>query len=270
MSLRKIIMLMPKVTSGYDPDVQAFITAADITDVPTQICINNLVISLKAENIWNKIVAIYPFVGGTSGKHKWNLKDPRDLDVAFRLSFFGGVTHSSLGAIGNGLNGYANTFITPTLHLSLNNTHISHYNTSQNATLGATEIGAQVGTSRLSIQASWIGSLVTDHYDYNNNRILANNSDARGFYVSTRTNLNDLRFYKNTTLIGANTADALGFSNLNIPLTLFAMNTTSGPNQFSDRACGLSTIGSGLTQQEVLALENIVRGFENCLGRQIQ
>jgi hypothetical protein len=53
--------------------------------------------------------AIYPFVGGTASSHKWNLKDPRNLDAAFRLIFNGGMTHSSTGVLFNGTNGWANT-----------------------------------------------------------------------------------------------------------------------------------------------------------------
>ena len=29
--------------------------------------------------------AIYPFVGGTATTHKFNLKDPADINAAFRL-----------------------------------------------------------------------------------------------------------------------------------------------------------------------------------------
>ena len=51
--------------------------------------------------------ALYPFVGGTATSHKFNLKDPRDLDAAFRLQFNGGWTHNSNGVTPNGTNGYA-------------------------------------------------------------------------------------------------------------------------------------------------------------------
>jgi hypothetical protein len=93
-----------------DADAQAFITAAAITDATQQTAINNLVVGLKADGLWTGITAIYPFVGGTATTHKWNLKDPRDLDVAYRLSFNGGWTHNSNGITGNGVNTYAETF----------------------------------------------------------------------------------------------------------------------------------------------------------------
>src|SRR3982751_3141685 len=96
------------VVSG-DVDAAAFITAAGITDPTQQTAINNFVVSLKAANIWTKMLAFYPFVGGTPKSHKFNLKDPRDLDAAFRLVFSGaGNLHSAAGFAAGG-SGYADT-----------------------------------------------------------------------------------------------------------------------------------------------------------------
>lgn len=80
---------------GADADALAFITAANITDTTQKSAVTQLVTDLKSANIWTKMKAIYPFVGGTASSHRFNLKDPRDLDVAFRLVFNGGWTHSS-------------------------------------------------------------------------------------------------------------------------------------------------------------------------------
>jgi hypothetical protein len=94
-----------------DPDAEAFLTAAGITDATITDAINTFVLSLKSDGIWTKMKAIYPLVGGTAATHKFNLKDPRDLDAAFRLTFFGGITHSANGIQGNGTNGYADTYL---------------------------------------------------------------------------------------------------------------------------------------------------------------
>jgi hypothetical protein len=95
-----------------DADAQAFITAAAITDTTQQAAIDNLVIGLKADGLWTPMQALYPFVGGTASTHKWNLKDPRDLDAAYRLQFGGGVTHNANGATGNGVNSFMDTYFT--------------------------------------------------------------------------------------------------------------------------------------------------------------
>jgi len=95
-----------------DADAQAFITAAAITDTTQQAAIDNLVIGLKADGLWTPMNALYPFVGGTASTHKWNLKDPRDLDAAYRLQFGGGVTHNTNGVQGNGVNSFIDTYFT--------------------------------------------------------------------------------------------------------------------------------------------------------------
>ena len=93
-----------------DLDVQAFLAATGIADATTVDALCALVTSLKSDGIWAKLDAIYPIVGTTSDTQKYNLKDPRDLDAAFRLSFIGGWVHSANGVLPNGVNGYARTF----------------------------------------------------------------------------------------------------------------------------------------------------------------
>ena len=115
------------LTTVYDADAQAFITAAVITVLVQMTAINELTIGLKADSLWTSMKAIYPFVGGTATTHKWNLKDPRDLNAAFRLTFTGGWTHSSTGAQPNGVNGYADTFLIPLTSLTVSSGHLSIY-----------------------------------------------------------------------------------------------------------------------------------------------
>jgi hypothetical protein len=88
-----------------DPDAQAFITAASITDPTQQSAINTLVVDLKGYSIWTKFKAIYPIVGGVASSHAVNLKTPG----TFNLSFATGVTHSANGMVSNGSTGYADT-----------------------------------------------------------------------------------------------------------------------------------------------------------------
>lgn len=97
--------------TNLDLDATTFLTAASITDSTQSSAINTLVKDLKRFGLWNKIKAFYPFVGGTPESHKWNLKDPRDTNDAYRLTFSGGWTHSSTGVKCNGSNTSADTFL---------------------------------------------------------------------------------------------------------------------------------------------------------------
>jgi hypothetical protein len=104
-----VITAASSVPTVSDPNAQAFLNAAVITDVTQANAVNALVIGLKADGLWTNMQALYPFVGGTATQHKYNLKDPRDLDAAYRIGFSGGWTHNSNGALGNAINTIADT-----------------------------------------------------------------------------------------------------------------------------------------------------------------
>ena len=118
-----------------DVDATSFITAASITDTTQISALNTLVNDLKTYGLWTKMKALYPFVGGSAASHKFNLKDPRDLNVAFRLTFNGGGTHNATGYQPNGTNGSANTFLSPSANQSLTSAHFSLYSRTSDKSL---------------------------------------------------------------------------------------------------------------------------------------
>ena len=132
-----------------DPDADAFIIAANITNPTQQSAIYTLVSSLKSSGVWTKMKAIYPMVGGTASSHKFNLKDPRDLNAAYRLTFTAGWVHSSTGALPNGSSDYSNTFLNASI-MTANSEHLSNY--SRTTTIkNKTEVGLISYTSNLNV-----------------------------------------------------------------------------------------------------------------------
>src|SRR5689334_2441444 len=65
--------------------VGKFVTAAAITNAQLKVNLDSLVARAKRHGWWELCNAIYPFAGGTAASCKYNLKDPRDADNAFRL-----------------------------------------------------------------------------------------------------------------------------------------------------------------------------------------
>jgi hypothetical protein len=57
-----------------DEDAQAFLDRAGITDATISNAVQDLVVALKATNLWSKADAIFPFVGGTSNSTRMNLR----------------------------------------------------------------------------------------------------------------------------------------------------------------------------------------------------
>ena len=177
---------------GFDPDAQAFITAAGLTNPTQQNAINTLVVSMKGFGIWTKMKAIYPFIGGTATTHKFNLKNPADTNAAFRLVFNGGVTHTSNGIQGNKINGYADTFLVPDTVFSVaNNVHISIYSRTNTTTLGEIDMGgyngSQVGgVGALYLASGWSNQTRAALQNQSTEIVFGASNNAAAFYIATR------------------------------------------------------------------------------------
>jgi hypothetical protein len=77
--------------------VQSFITLGNITDLNQISALNNLYSELVAANLWSKMTALYPFIGGTTNvAHRLNLIDA----TLYPLDFQGSVVFSSSGISG--------------------------------------------------------------------------------------------------------------------------------------------------------------------------
>jgi hypothetical protein len=253
--------------SSVDSDAQAFITAAAITDPTQQSAVNQLVVDLKGYGVWTKMKALYPFVGGTASQHKWNLKDPRDLDAAFRLVFNGGWTHSSTGATPNGTNGYADTFLTPSTNLTLNSFNYGYY--SRGTTLSVTEIMGSWNNSGQQTQFvtnDSLGQLYGDAYSISS-RATASVPNFTGFLNYGRLNVNSLTIYRNGSPLITNTNAVTG-TPPNLKLFIAALNVGSAI-LFTPLPCAFCHISDGLNNTEVANLYTAVQTFQTALNRQV-
>jgi hypothetical protein len=259
-----------KISGGAstDPDAQAFITAAGITNATQQSAVNQLVLDLKSANIWTKIKAAYPMVGGTATTCKWNLKNPVDSNAAYRLVFSGGGTFSANGYQPGGVNGYANTFFNTSTQSTLNNTHASYYSRTNSENLGI-ELGNSNGSGGqllLALRFTSVGC-ISDQYNSTTGRITIANANSEGLYITSRTTSAIHKLFKNSAQVGAtNTGSSGSLQNLNLYLGAINQGTAVS---FSNRQCAFASIGDGLTDAEALALYNAVQTFNTTLGRQV-
>jgi hypothetical protein len=250
-----------------DPDAQAFITAAAITDPTQQAAIDNLVKGLKSDNIWTKMKAIYPFVGGTASTHKWNLKDPRDLDAAFRLVFNGGWTHSSTGATPNGTNGYADTYLIASSVLSLNNAHLSFYSRTNTITNNY-DIGCAQSAYGYLLALSLKGDLV-DSYNFVNDLIPFGIpvADSLGLQTISRITNSEVKINKNAISRQTLIKNSTQIPAHNVFIGALSLGGTAA--RFSNRQVAFSTIGDGLTDTEAANLYTRVQAYQTALSRQV-
>lgn len=249
------------VVPPIDPDAQAFITAASITNPTQQSAINTLVVDLKGYNIWTKFKAIYPIVGGVASSHAVNLKTPG----TFNLSFATGWTHSATGMTPNGAT-FANSSLIPNTTLTLNSTHISYYSRT-NIAEGVYDMGTlTTGNDYLALSA---------RNTLNNFRVLVNdggagdfaNSDSRGLFVANRTGAS----VRNTFVNGVkklNDTQASGLRSTNA-IYLGALNNGGSAVTYSTKQCAFASIGDGLTDTDAANFYTAVQAYQVTLGRSI-
>lgn len=252
----------------FDADAQAFIDAAGITNVIQKNALNKLVVDLKTYGIWSKCIAIYPILGGTATTHKYNLKDPRDLDAAFRLSFAGSLSHGSDGITHTGATGYCNTHIVGS-NLINNNTHLSYYS-NNNTSVSAIEMGMTVDFSLiLGLFLSYAGTAMSRMYSGSGTNVNIDVSDSLGFYVSTRTASNVHKLFKAGSQIGStNTnSNSQNVTSLNLDIYLMALNYNGSSGYNSDRRMAFASIGVGLSDTEAYNFNTIVTAYQTSLSR---
>jgi hypothetical protein len=249
----------------FDTDAQAFITAAGITDSTQQNAIDKLVLDLKSYSLWSKMQALYPFVGGTASSHKYNLKDPRDLDVAYRIQFNGGWVHNSNGIQGDGSTGYADTFAaTNTVAIPNRANHWSSYNRELPSSAkytgtfdyppNFTSFGWYGGISN----ANWFGGL----QNFEQTGVPC----QTGFINGTVRSSSNSELYRNGSSIYT-TGGATSFVN-NYNYYLGAYNL-QGPGSYNDAQVAFVSLGNSLTASDAANLYTAVQAFQTTLGRQV-
>lgn len=240
-----------------DADAQAFLTASAITDATITTAINVLTVGFKSNGLWNKMHAIYPFVGGTSTTHKWNLKNPLDTDAAFRLTFFGGLTHNSNGITGNAVNAYALTHLNAQTTI-LNNGAIGVYvrtNVSENG-YDFTNI---IGGTEQSVISRWGDN---KFYVNSGSATYPNtaNTDSRGLFSMTYNGT--VKGYKNNTSVISETKASSGANNT------FKISGT-GFGNYSSKNYAFAYISDELNASEITSLYSYIQAFQTTLSRQV-
>jgi hypothetical protein len=245
-----------------DPDADAFILATGITDTTQMSAINTLVVDLKSYSLWTKLNTIYPFIGGTSTTHKYNLKNPLDTDIANRIVWSGGVTHDANGVTGNGINAYGNTFLDDST-LTLTDKHISMYQRNILPHVSGTSFGGDNNSNRFFL-----------NYSNSNYSTLGRTQTAfavvspqNGTFIMSKIITGEFKYYQNslsaTTLTGADVSG--GSYNYH----LLAGNNNGSGFEFSNANLSFASLGEGLSATEVTDLRTTIETFQTTLSRNV-
>lgn len=272
-------------TTGLIPEVlhpsllayQAALAGASYAMTRTEIdAVNNLIYGMVGCGLWTKMNAIYLFIGGTAATNKFNLKDPRDADAAFRLVFNGTWTHSSTGSKGNGSNAWADTFLVPNTTLTTTSGHLAYYSRTQIQEALAIEIGCQNASSTLTAMALARSGTNISSFRYGSDAAGAtptlSGTNSQGLFVGSQTGsgINDRNIYRNGIKGSAQTATGTTSLPTTAKIAINAFNNNNTTRQYySSKECAYASIGSGLSAIDNRNLYIIVQNFQTALGRQV-
>jgi hypothetical protein len=246
-----------------------FISAAGITQSDQQSAINQLSTDLVNTGLMDKMIAVYPFVGGDATTHSYNLKIPIDSNTAFRLTFSGGWTHSSTGIKGNGSNTYATTYVNTSIApFQQTNSHLSCYCRTTGVPGSTFEVSADNGTNFNQIAAArnYYSGVVTINTGGVN---FTTTTNSAGFWCGSKTSTSQRFATRNGVLnsVVTTTTDASLGAAFN--LTIGARNNSNSYTSYTSKEIAFISIGQGLTQEEHATLYTIVQNFQTTLGRQV-
>jgi hypothetical protein len=249
---------------GTDADAQAFITAASITDATQISAVNTLVTGLKSNNLWTKMKAIYPVVGGNATAHSYNLKNTSQ----FQLSFSSGWTHSSTGMIGNGTSAYINTNFNPSTQITSSSAWSVGFYANSSVSEGIDTGVDGTGTNNFFLSAKYnifgtskgrFQTLASQDYT---------DTNGVGFYQGIKDSSNSI-IVKNGTVI-MTTAYATGGTFFNANIYIGALNRNNAASFFTRRRYSLHFVSdSSFTTSEATTFYTLVQAFQTTLGRQV-
>jgi hypothetical protein len=242
-----------------DADVFTFVETAGLTDETQILAINTLVLGLKSNNLWTKMQAIYPFVGGTAFSHKYNLKDP----ILHTISWNGAVDHSSNGVRFTS-GGYGSLTGLSPLSFDQDSVSVSTYAT-ENAGASGTYSYFGGGTSRLDPNFEVFnlgGNLYIQFNQPNTSGLNSGTFKNLGFVTFQRSNSTELNGYYNGSLVQSFSRTSTGRSSGTL-----AVGRTQ--NFFGTVTMADAYLGEALTDTEASNLYTLVLAYQTALGRNI-
>ena len=249
-------------TDPIDPDAQAYITAAGITDATEQAAVFQLVSDLKGTgsttnntDIWTGLDAIYPTSPTSLAAAEYNLKDP----ATYQITWLNNPTHSSAGVAFNGSNQYGDTG-----YAAINGLQNDH-------SLGTNFSAYSGGNSSLIGSRTASPNLFNGFLDFNNRTYYSVNlalgasrsgGITSGHYIVNRDS-SLVTLYKNSIDItrATNTSTGQGVNNYMIG----AYNFDGVPTFLASGTMNFTHIGASLTANQVTDLYDAITTYNTAV-----
>lgn len=245
----------------YDADAQQFITNAGITVDEQKVALNTLVKQLKDSSLWTKFKAIYPMVGGTAATTKWNLKDPRDLDLAYRITWNGAPDFKNTGVTCLTVADWGDTHLADSV-LLYDNSSMSFYSGTQNQVAGY-DMGCSNNVFPYNIMAIYENFTddIVNTWFHAFGDIQYQPTITTGLFINSSYGGHVVR-YDNGKPAFRYRAPVDSYTNSAVTIGKLVDNSHLGLKE-----CRFASLGDGLTDAEALTFYNIVKKFESSLAR---
>lgn len=258
-----------------DPDAQAFI---DITEISTQGIANaldNLIIGFKADGDYSYINVMYPFISDGINKtrefqHSFNVKDPRDLDAAHRITWHGATphTHSANGIQPDGATSYADTHMLEADFGTVNSLHACIYSRTDGQDSDITvEYGAHNGTTQSNMRLFSGGNRIWVRFGATS--AFKTNTTGLGCFIASRVGASEIYGWINgvrTTNFGTTT---LGLVTGQTYYISAVQNAPGTSDWWSDRELAFACFGTLLIDARAIRITNRINTFQTALGRDV-
>ena len=250
-------IVLPASGTPIDADAQAFLTATGLSGVNEILAVNTFVTEAKAQGIWNDLDKIYPFIGGTSTTHRYNLKN-----ALADGTFFGGVTHNSNGVTFNGTTGYFNTGWATNAG-NLYNRHFAQYVVTQNSSTAWA--GSYDGTNLFGLRTDQ--ARILDFVGLNSLYSVSPVYLTRASVMCANIDSSTVgKVYSNGLLVFTNTG-AINATPTTNTVYVGALNFNGTALFFHDSNVRFVTTGNKLDASKQAILNNLARYFNAILGR---
>ncbi len=271
--------------SPLSPIVSAFVTASGITGSAI-FSVQTLYTELSGSNLFNKMYAIYPFVGANANSHRYNLVNTGSYTITFNGPWIhdsNGITNPGCANQYSTICAYANTGIIPNTFNKATSSFPGdewvvsssmHFYSRTNGASGVDMGSYSSGGGQSILIAKYTGSNSDSSIYQNTNNITGSfQQNATGLFGGTT-----LEIPSGSSGVYRNGVKLCGFVNFvpqtepsSAPLYIGANNyiLNPGAEEFTNRNYAFAAVGKGLTQNEMATLYTIVQNFEISLNRAV-
>ncbi len=222
-----------------------------------------------ALDLWGDQDCVYLHVGADADAHKYNAKDPRDLDAAYRIEWYGGGLHTATGYKPNGTNGYGDTNYIPNVR-PIDDFQFSSYIRTNLTGTAILDIGNLFGPT---------SSYIAPDFSFNNYRAcngpqtgpVARGYNTAAFWTALRSVGTHSKQFRNKTLTDTDAASNVGFTAATSSFFIGAVNNIFNPSfqYYSPREHAFDMIGKSFSDIKQGLLYDLVQAGQTMLSRQV-